>query len=64
MSDERPRLMDAHTGEFLRFATDDEVWASENAGPDGEFLLAEDGTILEEGDPGADDATRVFVEEA
>ena len=56
-----PRLVDYHTGDDIRAATDEEIEASDDAGPEGVILLAADGSILRADDDGADDAQRVYV---
>ena len=59
--DAAPRLMDYYTNEDIRPATDEEIEASDDAGPEGVILLAADGSILRADDDGADDAQRVYV---
>lgn len=59
--DDTPRLMDYYTDEDIRAATDDEIYASADAGPEGVILLAADGSILRADDDGADEARRVYV---
>ena len=58
-----PRLMDYHTGEDIRAATEEEIEASREAGDTGVILLAADGSILQADDAGADEARRVYVQE-
>ena len=55
-----PRLVDYHTGEDIRPATDEEIDASGET-REGVILLAADGSILRADDAGADDARRVYV---
>jgi hypothetical protein len=54
-------LYDYDTAEYLRDATDAEIAASRDAGPEGVILLADDGTVLRADDAGADEARRVYV---
>ena len=56
-------LYDYDTAEYLRDATDEEIAASRDAGPEGVILLADDGTVLRADDAGADEARRVYVAE-
>lgn len=58
-----PRLMDYHTGDDIRAATEEEIEASREAGDTGVILLAADGSILQADDAGADEARRVYVQE-
>jgi hypothetical protein len=54
-------LYDYDSAEYLRDATDGEIAASRDAGPEGVILLADDGTVLRADDAGADEARRVYV---